>query len=54
MVAGQRLMQAASDVLLGWLHVEADIGDGRPRDYYVRQLWDAKGSAPIDELSAPS
>jgi len=51
-VRGQRLMQAAGDVLLGWLHVEEDIGDGRPRDYYVRQLWDAKGSAPIDLLSA--
>jgi uncharacterized protein (DUF2252 family) len=48
-VEGQRLMQAASDVLLGWLHVDRDL-DGRPRDYYVRQLWDAKGSAPLDAL----
>jgi uncharacterized protein (DUF2252 family) len=45
-VEGQRLMQAASDVFLGWLRVETDI-DGRRRDYYVRQLWDAKASAPI-------
>jgi hypothetical protein len=51
-VRGQRLMQAAGDVLLGWLRVEEDIGDGRPRDYYVRQLWDAKASVPIELLSA--
>jgi len=48
-VDGQRLMQAASDVLLGWLHT--DDPDGR-RDYYVRQLWDAKASAPIEEMDA--
>ena len=48
-VDGQRLMQAASDVLLGWLR--ADDPDGR-RDYYVRQLWDAKASAPIEEMDA--
>jgi uncharacterized protein (DUF2252 family) len=51
-VRGQRLMQAAGDVLLGWLRVAEDIGDGRPRDYYVRQLWDAKSSVPIEQLSA--
>ena len=50
-VEGQRLMQAASDVLLGWLHVDRDV-DGMPRDYYVRQLWDAKGAAPIETLAA--
>jgi uncharacterized protein (DUF2252 family) len=50
-VEGQQLMQAASDVFLGWLTV-ADDGDGRPRDYYVRQLWDAKASAPIGTMSA--
>jgi uncharacterized protein (DUF2252 family) len=50
-VEGQQLMQAASDVFLGWLRVEDDI-DGRRRDYYVRQLWDAKGSAPIDTMAA--
>jgi hypothetical protein len=43
------MMQAASDVLLGWL--QTDEADGR-RDYYVRQLWDAKASAPIEEMSA--
>jgi uncharacterized protein (DUF2252 family) len=50
-VEGQRLMQAASDVLLGWLHVDRDV-DGMSRDYYVRQLWDAKASAPIETLAA--
>jgi uncharacterized protein (DUF2252 family) len=45
---GQRLMQAASDILLGWLHT---VGiDGVERDFYVRQLWDAKGSALVEEL----
>ncbi|MFC3572681.1 DUF2252 domain-containing protein [Streptomyces yaanensis] len=42
-VAGQRLMQAASDVFLGW---ERAVGfDGRQRDFYVRQLRDWKGIA---------
>ncbi len=45
-VEGQRLMQSASDVLLGW--VRSDGPDGVTRDYYVRQLWDGKGSAVIE------
>jgi hypothetical protein len=45
-VEGQRLMQAASDVFLGWVRVDPDA-DGRRRDYYVRQLSDGKASAPI-------
>jgi uncharacterized protein (DUF2252 family) len=49
-VEGQRLMQAASDSFLGWLHVTADL-DGLSRDYYVRQLWDLKASAPIASFS---
>jgi uncharacterized protein (DUF2252 family) len=48
-VEGQRLMQAASDVFLGWLRVESGV-DGKPHDYYVRQLWDNKGSAPVDAM----
>ena len=41
-VAGQRLMQASSDILLGW---QRSVGlDGVSRDYYVRQLQDWKGS----------
>jgi uncharacterized protein (DUF2252 family) len=51
-VAGQRLTQAASDVLLGWLKVEGI--DGKKRDFYVRQLWDGKGSAEIETMSAPT
>jgi hypothetical protein len=50
-VQGQRLMQAASDVFLGWLRVEQDLRDGRRRDYYVRQLWDAKASARVEEMT---
>jgi uncharacterized protein (DUF2252 family) len=50
-VEGQQLMQAASDVFLGWLRVGDDLDGGR-RDYYVRQLWDAKASAPVDSMSA--
>ena len=42
-VEGQRLMQATSDIFLGWVRA---IGvDGNMHDFYVRQLWDAKGSA---------
>lgn len=44
-VEGQRLMQAASDVFLGW--VSAEGVDGEPRSFYVRQLWDGKGSAEV-------
>jgi uncharacterized protein (DUF2252 family) len=51
-VAGQRLTQAASDVLLGWLTVEGI--DGKQRDFYVRQLWDGKGSAEIETMTAPT
>jgi uncharacterized protein (DUF2252 family) len=51
-VAGQRLTQAASDVLLGWLKVTGI--DGKKRDFYVRQLWDGKGSAEIELMSAPT
>jgi predicted alpha/beta hydrolase len=48
-VEGQWLMQAASDILLGWL--PALEYDGHERDFYVRQLWDAKGSIDVDALS---
>jgi uncharacterized protein (DUF2252 family) len=51
-VAGQRLMQASSDIFLGWLHVEAGPDD-RARDFYVRQLRDWKGSAEIERMTAP-
>jgi uncharacterized protein (DUF2252 family) len=48
-VAGQRLMQAASDIFLGWQRVEAGL-DGRTRDFYVRQLRDWKFSVDIESL----
>src|SRR5262249_32769551 len=50
-VEGQRLTQGASDIMLGWLRSPAL--DGHERDFYVRQLWDAKGSATV-ELMEPS
>ncbi|MFD0069113.1 DUF2252 domain-containing protein, partial [Streptomyces sp. NPDC127574] len=40
-VAGQRLMQATSDIFLGWEHIHAP--DGVERAFYVRQLRDWKG-----------
>jgi uncharacterized protein (DUF2252 family) len=46
-VEGQRLMQAASDIFLGWL----DGYDERRLHYYVRQLWDGKRSAEIETLT---
>ena len=48
-VVGQRLMQASSDIFLGWLHVETGL-DGKPRDFYGRQLKDWKGSAEIEQM----
>jgi len=48
-VTGQRLMQATSDIFLGWLHIDAAL-DGKSRDFYVRQLKDWKGSAEIERM----
>jgi uncharacterized protein (DUF2252 family) len=48
-VNGQRLMQAASDIFLGW--ESADGIDGKRRDFYVRQLADWKGSADIAQMA---
>ncbi len=47
-VAGQRLMQAASDIFLGWQRTDGI--DGVSRDYYVRQLQDWKGSIDTDTM----
>ena len=47
-VAGQHLMQAESDIFLGWTHVTGP--DGVDRDYYVRQLKDWKFSFPIEQM----
>lgn len=43
-MAGQRLMQAASDIFLGW------IPDESGRDFYWRQLRDMKGSVEIEDV----
>jgi uncharacterized protein (DUF2252 family) len=48
-VTGQRLMQASSDIFLGWLHVDSGL-DEQPRDFYSRQLKDWKGSAEIEQM----
>jgi uncharacterized protein (DUF2252 family) len=42
-VVGQRLMQTASDIFLGWNRVDSGL-DGKPHDFYVRQLRDWKFS----------
>jgi hypothetical protein len=49
-VHGQRLMQASSDIFLGWQRVEGI--DGQLRDFYVRQLRDMKGSAVVEGMSS--
>ena len=49
-VEGQRMMQAAPDILLGWERIVAI--DGETKDFYIRQLWDAKGSAEIELMDA--
>jgi len=48
-VAGQRLMQASSDIFLGWQRNEKGL-DGKSRDFYVRQLRDWKFSVEIGAL----
>jgi uncharacterized protein (DUF2252 family) len=52
-VAGQRLMQRTSDILLGWSTVqEVDTPLAVPRDFYVRQLWDWKLALDLDAASS--
>ena len=48
-VAGQRLMQAAGDIFLGWHRTEVGL-DGQPHDFYVRQFRDWKLSLPIETM----
>jgi uncharacterized protein (DUF2252 family) len=50
-VRGQRMMQAASDIFLGWQRV-TDY-DGNERDFYLRQLHDWKGSVNVETLRVP-
>jgi len=49
-VAGQRLMQASSDIFLGWDRTDAI--DGHERDFYFRQLRDWKGSVDLEKINA--
>jgi uncharacterized protein (DUF2252 family) len=51
-VAGQRLMQASSDIFLGWLSVERGLDD-KPCDFYVRQLRDWKGAVTVERMTPP-
>ncbi len=50
-VRGQRVMQSASDIFLGWQRVTGI--DGQERDFYVRQLHDWKGSVNVETLRVP-
>jgi uncharacterized protein (DUF2252 family) len=50
-VMGQRLMQAATDIFLGWQRIKGL--DGVTRDYYVRQFHDWKGGADVERLRVP-
>jgi hypothetical protein len=47
-VNGQHLMQASSDIFLGWQRTEGP--DGVERDFYLRQLRDGKGSVVVEEM----
>ena len=47
-VQGQRLIQSTSDILLGWTSIE--LPGGGARDYYVRQLWNGKGSIDLENV----
>jgi uncharacterized protein (DUF2252 family) len=50
-VAGQHLMQASSDIFLGWLRSRTT--SGQYKDYYLRQLRDWKLSAVVEEMIPP-
>jgi uncharacterized protein (DUF2252 family) len=51
-VEGQRMMQAAPDILLGWERIVTI--DGQKKDFYIRQLWDAKGSVDVELMDPPA
>jgi uncharacterized protein (DUF2252 family) len=50
-VEGQRMMQATADIMLGWERIITI--DGQQRDFYIRQLWDSKGSAEVELMDPP-
>ncbi|UCB54131.1 MAG: DUF2252 domain-containing protein [Thiotrichales bacterium] len=47
-VEGQQLIQATSDVLLGWARWHGE--DGNDFDFYIRQLWDGKGKIDVEDI----
>jgi len=50
-VEGQRLMQASSDIFLGWIRNPTGL-DGKQHDFYIRQLWDWKVSIDLESMAA--
>ena len=48
-VEGQRLMQASSDIFLGWVRNKRGLDDAE-RDFYIRQLWDGKTSVDLETI----
>lgn len=48
-VEGQRAIQTAGDIMLGWARMTDE--KGRPEDYYIRQLWDGKGSIDLSGIT---
>jgi uncharacterized protein (DUF2252 family) len=50
-VGAQRILQAQSDPFLGWIK-DVPGEDGLPRDYYIRQFRDMKGSFTLTEMNA--
>jgi len=51
-VEGQQLLQASSDIFLGWTRVHAE--DGVLRDFYIRQASDWKVSAAVGKQDPPT
>ena len=49
-VEGQQLIQATSDVLLGWARWHSQ--DGNQYDFYIRQLWDGKGKIDVEDIGS--
>ena len=47
-VEGQRMIQAASDIFLGYARWQGP--DGASHDYYIRQLWDGKGKFDVESM----
>jgi uncharacterized protein (DUF2252 family) len=48
-VEGQQILQSSPDAFLGWSHFETSSGE--TKDFYVRQLWDGKGSAAVEDMA---